>query len=59
MNKEIEELKLGEHSYQIAMNYFYREKISKEEYLKTIDGKYRDDSPERIVEDICNIIKNL
>ena len=58
MEGRIFQLKEAEKAYQLAMDWYYREKVSEKEYLSDI-GKYKDYTPEEILGVITVIIKSL
>ena len=58
MESKIIKLKEIEKAYQLAMDWYYREKVSEEEYLNGI-GSYKDYTPEEILGVMTAKIKSL
>ena len=57
MNK-VEKLKELENAYQISRDWNYNEKYTEQEYMELI-GEYVKYTPLEIVDEICNVIKEL
>lgn len=57
MNK-IQKLKELENAYQISRDWNYNEKYTEQEYMELI-GKYASYTTVEIVDEMCNIIKEL
>lgn len=57
MNK-VEKLKELENAYQISRDWNYNEKYTEQEYMELI-GEYVSYTPLEIVDEMCNIIKEL
>lgn len=58
MEEKIKKLKEAEKAYQLAMDWYYKENVSKEEYLECI-GEYKDYEPREITNIILKLIREL
>ena len=54
----IETIKDYEKYYQIAMDWFYNEKLTEEEYLSSI-GDFGDYTPQEIIDEMCEFIRTI
>jgi len=58
MDDKIKELKKIENAYQVALDWYYREKLTEDEYNNKI-GEWKNMEPNEIVDEMCKIIKSL
>ena len=54
----VEKLKELENAYQISRDWNYNEKYTEQEYMELI-GEYVKYTPLEIVDEMCNVIKEL